>query len=198
MHRLLRISAFALVALTAACAQQATLSYVPTASPPVRSAIGAVSQVTAIDQRGEADPTWIGAVRGGYGNPLKVLHTKQPLSDVVSEAVRRALASRGMLAPETRVGPALKVTIVAFESSQYVRREATADFVIELVDRSTGRAIYRDEARVNPVSGSIIAFDVGIFASADDLRAVAQQALSQAIDQLLNKPEFAAALRTAA
>jgi hypothetical protein len=33
-----------------------------------------IAQVTVKDNRKEADPTWIGAIRGGFGNPLKVLH----------------------------------------------------------------------------------------------------------------------------
>ena len=179
--------------LLAGCVRQVPLAYVPT-GPLASQAQAVVGQVTVTDQRGESDPTWIGAVRGGYGNPLKVLHTSQPLADMVNKAFRDALATRGLLAPNGAAAADLAVTIVQFDSTQYVRREANVDFIVELRDHASGRQLYRDEVKSNPIRGSIVAFDVGVFGSADDLQAVAQAAMDSAIDAALNKPAFAAAL----
>ncbi|MGH6949590.1 MAG: hypothetical protein ACREH4_01865, partial [Vitreimonas sp.] len=40
----------------------------------------------------EHERTWLGAIRGAFGNPVKVLHTQTPVSDVVGAAVRDGLA----------------------------------------------------------------------------------------------------------
>jgi hypothetical protein len=77
-----------------------------------------------------------------------------------------------------------------------VRREAEATIAIELLDRSSGRVVYHDQAEVDLVAGSVLALDTGVFASSSDLQAVAQKALTQAIDQLLNNPSFLAAARS--
>lgn len=196
----MKLPAIASLGLTAlvlgACSQQVPLAYVSTAQIAVNPQ-PAIHEVTATDQRGEGDPTRIGAVRGGFGNPLKVLHTRQPLADMVAQAFRDALAARGLLVPTTGGSADLIITIVRFGSSQLVRREAKVDLVLELRDRASGRQLYRDEVKSNHVQGSMIALDVGIFGSSDDLQAVAQAAMNDAIDAALNKPGFAAALRTA-
>ena len=76
-----------------------------------------------------------------------------------------------------------------------VRREAEADVAIEVIDRVSAKSTYQDEASVDLVTGSILALDTGVFASPSDLQAVTQNALNQAIDKLLDKPAFLAAVR---
>lgn len=53
----------------------------------------------------------------------------------------------------------------------------------------------RDRHRANTVEGSIVSFNTGVFASVDDLRAVALRTMSEAVDTLLDKPGFRAAVR---
>jgi hypothetical protein len=62
-------------------------------------------------------------------------------------------------------------------------------------DRIVSQAFYRDEAKADALTGGIVTFDTGIFASGDDLRQLVQQVMNQAIDQSLDKPAFAAVLR---
>ena len=114
---------------------------------------------------------------------------------MVVEAFRDALSRRGMLATGPGGRADLSVTITRFDSTQYVRREANVDFILELRDHATGQVLYSDEVRSNPVEGSIIALDIGIFGSSDDLQSVAQGAMSHAIDAALDKPGLSAALR---
>ena len=172
------------------------MAYAPTIQ--VRNqALPAIGQISTIDQRGETDPTWIGAVRGGFGNPLKALHTPRPLADMVTAAFHEALAERGLLAESGNGQADLNVTISEFNSTQYIRREANVAMVVELKDHATGRQIYRDEVKSKPVQGSVLALDVGVFGSPDDLQAVAQGAMDKAIDSAVDKPGFVDALRTA-
>jgi hypothetical protein len=187
-----------LLSLLAACAVQTPIAYktsgaaaLPAAATPV------IGKVTAVDQRNEADPTWIGAVRGGYGNPLKVLHAPEPVADIVTSSFRAALADRGLLAA---AGPArydLHVAVARFESDQVVRREAKVELNVEVIERSGGRQVYHDAASVDLVSGNDAVVDVGVFGSTDGLRLLVQEAMSKAIDQILAKPALLAALKNA-
>lgn len=89
----------------------------------------------------------------------------------------------------------LAVTIHQFDANQYVRREATADFSAALTERATGREVWRDRQRAYNVDGGFLSLNVGIAASPEDLRRVALQTMSEAVDALLDKPGFRAALR---
>jgi hypothetical protein len=188
------ILALLVATLCGACTQQVGLAYIATGAPTAAQGSATIGQVTVIDQRGEADPTWIGAIRGGYGNPLKVLHLSQPLKDVVAEAFRDALKVRGMLSAGGLAPFDIHVTVVKFESTQMARREAEATIAMEVLKHTMSKQAYRDTASVDLVSGSILALDTGILASTVDLQALAQKALIQAIEQLLDKPGFRAAV----
>ena len=64
-----------------------------------------------------------------------------------------------------------------------------------LTDGATGREGWRDRHRAYNVDGSFLSLSVGVFASTEDLRRVALLTMSQAVDALLDKPGFRAALR---
>lgn len=193
------------LALLAACGTtQATIPYQPTV--PVQAAAPAVPAVAVSDRvanerrAGRDDPTWIGTIRGGYGNPLKHLNADAPAEQVVARAFADGLRARGLLAAEgSGAGGAapyvLTLTVHQFDANQYVRREATADFSAALAERASGREVWRDRHRAYKVDGSILSLSVGVFADTEDLRRVALQTMSEAVDALLDKPGFRAALR---
>ncbi|MBN9562936.1 MAG: hypothetical protein J0H14_19750 [Alphaproteobacteria bacterium] len=192
-----KLLAAAMAALSVCgCTQGVSLAYSPSASPAKVDGPPTIANVSTLDRRNEQDPTWIGAIRGGFGNPLKVLHLSSPLAETVTKAFREALAARGLLAPGGQGNFDLSVTVPKFQSTQMVRREAEATIAIELLDRTSGRVVYHNQAEVDLVAGSVLALDTGVFASPSDLQAVAQKALTQAIDQLLDNPAFIAAARS--
>src|ERR1700730_15585860 len=95
------IQTFALVmqlSIVAGCVTDTvSLGYKPAAQiTPVNSGT-AVSVGSFVYPRGETS-TWIGAVRGGYGNPLKPLQTDKPVSALVQTAFTDGLRARGLLA----------------------------------------------------------------------------------------------------
>jgi len=189
-----------LIALAACGATQAPMTYSPTVTvQPVamaRPVVGAVDRVINERSTGREDPTWIGTIRGGYGNPLKALHATEPVEQVVAKAFSDALAARGLKAPPgSQPRYVLTVTIHQFDANQYVRREATADFSAVLIERDSGREVWRDRERVYNVDGSLISLSTGIFASIEDLQRVALQTMNQAIDKLLDKASFRGAIR---
>lgn len=188
--------AFALTSslLLAGCTTAVQLPYA--ASRPVVPASAATSSrvLPVVDQRNE-EPNWVGAIRGGFGNPLKVLRTDRPLSELVQQAFSDALAARGLEAAPGAQRYDIRVTMHKLDADRVARLEATADFQVDVIDRATGGVVYTDRVRVNQVQGSVLALDTGVFASTEGLRTLAVQVQNQAIDQLLDKPGFRAAVQ---
>ena len=65
---------------------------------------------TVVDRRPDG-PYWLGAIRGGYGNPLKTLETEPPVKDLVAKALEDALTARSLLATADDQAMLLTLTI---------------------------------------------------------------------------------------
>ena len=183
----------ALVALAGCTTDTLPLAYASTAAPLTAVPASSIASVATNDLRHEDDPGWYGAVRGGFGNPLKKLRTPGPLADTISQAFTAALVQRGL--PPTADAPdALQVTIVKFQSDQMVNRESDITLHLALHRRRDSVILYEDDALIEQQENSNFV-DVGIFGSVEKLQALNGRALSLVIDQLLSKPGFLAALR---
>ncbi len=181
--------ALCLTAAAAACSTAVDLPYAP-AIAPTSSGPPVISGIVVTDARSERDPTYVGAIRGGYLNPLKTLVTATPIADEVRLGFERALAARGLLG---RRGPdTLSITLSKLSANQLFQRVANAAFSLDLQDPA-GRSVYHDVVDVEEINGTIISLDQGIFASIDDLRAIMVLTLTEAIDRALDKPGFIAA-----
>jgi hypothetical protein len=188
----MRACCILLTLLLAACSTATGGLPYATSGPIVEAAtVSVIRRIITIDQRG-VPSHHLGAVRGGFGNALKTIETTAPVREEVARAFKDALLKRKLLAESGNGKADLTITILKMDCSQYVRREAHADFQIMLSDPK-GHAVYQDNVRVTIVAGSGLAMDVGIFGDPDDLRAVAIEAMSNAIDQALDKPGFRAA-----
>ncbi len=186
----MKSSAILVALLASGCTTATGLPYTPTI-PPIARSTPAISAVTVDDARSEKDPTYIGAIRGGFGNPLKTLTTARPIAAEVQAAFEAALTARGLLG--NRGPDTLSVHVMKLSAKQYVRRDATAAFAVTVHDAG-GQSVYSDTVDVNKVNGSIVTFDAGVFASTEDLHAIMVQTMSEAIDQVLDKPGFLAAV----
>jgi hypothetical protein len=140
-----------------------------------------VASVTVIDKRDEK-PNRVATIRGGYGNPLKVLDTPAPVADQVAAVFTRALELRGMLAPAAPFRFA--VTLNTLYGDQYLGRRAEIKLDLAVIDRA-GQVVYSDH--ISDGSYDFTFFDNGIFASIEDLRKHVEKLLSNSIDRLLDK-----------
>jgi hypothetical protein len=179
-----------LLSLLAACTSQLPLAYAPSSEMSLRGP-ATVATVSAVDQRGEtaSDANWFGAIRGGFGNPLKRLETDRPLTDVVASAVRDALRARGLLG-DPGAGYDVQIAIQQFEADQVVRREAKVQLRLTWIRRSNGQPAFVNQGQADIVNGSIINMESGVFGSIEELQKLTAQAMSQAIDQALNDPKL--------
>lgn len=133
----------------------------------------------------------LGAIRNGYGGALKSLETGPPVSEVIKSAFEEGLKARGLATPAGAGKYRLDLRVLKFDCSQYVRREAHAQFELALVN-ANGKIEYSHEVVAHEVHGSLFALDTAVFASVEDLRKVANELLNQAVAQALDDPDFLA------
>ncbi|WP_207459146.1 YajG family lipoprotein [Azospirillum sp. SYSU D00513] len=137
----------------------------------------------------------IGAIRGGYGNPLKTLTAATPVPDMVRQAFLDGLAARGLLAESNTGLYGLEIGVKRLDSSQLVRREAHTHLQLSVVEKSTGRPVYNKAIEDNRSDeGSFV--ETGILASVEDLRKITNDSMQAAVDQALDNPAFLAAVST--
>jgi hypothetical protein len=179
------------MALSGCATTRVSLDY---ESRPVTTSSGLTTPIvtfgTFVDDRKQAS-NWLGAIRGGYGNPLKVLETPVPVSEVVRDAFVSGARARGMLADPAAAKYTASVVVNRFDCNQYARREAHISLTVTLRDNATGQTVVTEPVRRDAVTGSVFALDAGIFGSIDDLRAVAMKVLQDAVDSTLDGATFA-------
>lgn len=159
---------------------------VPEGSPPV--VLGAFT-----DKRGEP-PTWLGAIRGGFGNQLKSIESDQPVSALVREAFADGLRARGISLSGAAGRPTLTGAVEILQGDQYARRGAEAKVAVSVVD-AQGRPIFARTYDSNLVDGSLVTLSAGVFGSPELLRELIARALSEVVDKALNDPALRAALQ---
>ena len=152
----------------------------------------AVSVGTFEDKRGEP-ATYLGAIRGGFGNPLKTLESSTPVATVVAIAFADGLRARGIQAGSAKYE--ISGTIKVLECIQMVRRDATVEIDVKLVSTETKKEVFTKTVKANTLDGSIFNLATGVFASVEDLRAVTEKTLRDAVDRALDDPEFRKALK---
>jgi len=78
------------------CSRAASSWNAPSATPNKAAASARPVNVgTFVDARGEP-ANWLGAIRGGFGNPLKNLESDRPVADIVGAAFADGLRARGV------------------------------------------------------------------------------------------------------
>ncbi len=178
--------------LISACSTPSNLNYdsskIAVAKQPARALVD-LSDITDSRKHG---PNWLGAIRGGFGEPLKTVTTEVPVKDVVKANFGEALKARGLVGSYSQYS--MQVTIERLDCNQYVRREAHAQITASLVQKSSGRLVFQRQASADRV-GSFNPFDSGLLASSEDLRKVANDVLQDVVDQVLDDPKLAILLR---
>ena len=86
--------------------------------------VAAVGTIT--DLRKGEDPHWFGAIRGGFGNPLKKLAGETPMNQNVARVLSDALAQRHLLASADDAVVRVDGTIQVLDCNYYYNRDAHA------------------------------------------------------------------------
>ena len=178
-----------LLVVSGCVSSDVALPYDASAASPAPAAAQGSIQVTVVTDRRKHGPNWLGAIRGGMGNPLKTLNTAQPVKDVVKQAYVDGLTARKLLSAD-RPRYRMAIDVNQFDCNQVGRREAHIRFYITVSEVGSGKQVYDRLIQVDKVTGSRVTFDAGVFASTEDLRKLANQALQEAVDQTLSDPNL--------
>jgi len=181
--------AAALMLSLAACSTDVRLSYTPPVNA-FRSGPPVISVVNAVDQRKEA-PNRLATIMGGFGNPLKILNTVQPVKDEVAAVFVQGLEARGLRQNDGRGPYRIDLTIRKFDADMIMGSTARIDIDLSLAD-STGQQVYRDTASGQKSDFHFVA--TGVFASTEELQRLAQTLLNETVDQMLDKPALRQAI----
>ncbi len=140
------------------------------------------------DQRG-VSPIWLGAIRGGFGNPLKYLEAERPVAEMVQAAFADGLNARGIAVDKSSPQYQIAGVITKLDCSQLVRREAHVYIQITVSDKTEQQRFSR-LYKADNVDGSVLSMDVGLFASVEDLRVVLEKTLHDVVNQALDDSEL--------
>lgn len=145
-----------------------------------------------VDQRGEPEH-WLGAIRGGFGNPLKNLESSVPVSKLVEKAFAEALQARQFSLPASGAAFQVAGVIKRLDCNQIIQREANADFDVTVTDLASGKVIFTRTYTANNAETALMSS--GVFASPEDLRAITERTLHDAVNRALDDPDLRKALR---
>ena len=191
---LLQGGALLLALLSSACStHRVQIKYEPS-SPILEKDRGAtIASVHSTDDRG-AGEDWLGAIRGGFGNPLKKLRTSMPISDVVTATFLDALRARHMLGAPDSSNKAIEINIEKFDCSQLARLEAHAHLKVTIVSLPQRVPVFSKSYLTDNAEFS---WAGGILADVNVLANFAQATLNETIDKVLSDPFFLDALSSA-
>jgi hypothetical protein len=169
-----------------------TLRYVPVDSIKIKPDSKPVATVgTITDLRKEEDPRWFGAIRGGFGNPLKKLVGDTPMNQTVARSLSDALEQRQLLAPGDGAVVRVDGTIQVLDCNYYFNRDAHAQLTLNLVDAKSGVIYYSKSQMTDNTEGGVGA---GIFGDPKSLAEFMQKTLNQTIDKFFADPAFMSVL----
>lgn len=132
-------------------------------------------------------PNWLGAIRGGFGNPLQTLETEQPVAEVVRRQFAVGLAQRGMLAEEGEGDFLLEVDMVQLDSNQVMRREAHSRLDISVIEQGSRQVAYTNSVQSSNIEGGA---GGGVFASIEKLEEILTRTLWETIDEALDDQQL--------
>jgi hypothetical protein len=167
------------------------LKYEPTGELVAPKVVAPVLSMGAIRDDRNEESTWFGAIRGGYGNPLKKLHADQAVSAVVATALRDALQGRGLLAPSDSATLRLDGQLTEFQCNYYWNRDAHVHLTLSVVDLSSNAVVFTQTYKTDAQEAGVGA---GIFGNVEHLATFTQQTMSRTIDKALADPALLAAL----
>jgi hypothetical protein len=165
-----------------------TLRYEPVAPIKAGQEAKPVAVVgTITDLRHEEDPRWFGAIRGGFGNPLKKLTGDVPMNESVARSLSAALEQRGLLGSSDGALVRVEGSIQVLDCNYYFNRDAHAQLLLNLVDAKSGVLLYSQSQRTDNSEGGVGA---GIFGDPVHLADFMQKTLNETVDKFFADPTF--------
>jgi hypothetical protein len=166
------------------------IKYKPVGTSHPSEGLSNASVGNVVDLRGTPSD-WLGAIRGGYGNPLKKLYTEEETALIIEKAFEDALESRGVLAPEKLSEYRVDITLHKFDTNYYFNKEAHANLTVSLFNKPTNLIVFTNNYRTD---NKKVGVGAGMFGSVESLADFANETLNETIDKAIDDPAFLAAL----
>lgn len=186
------LSLLTLATLSGCSSHMMAIKYKPSSQPTKSNVSESVHMGNVVDSRG-TPLNWLGAIRGGYGNPLKKLYTEKEAASLIKVAFEDALKLRGLLGPPGTSKYRIDIKLLKFDTSYYFNKEAHANFTMSLIHNPTGTLLFSHTYRTDNEKGGVGA---GIFGDVDALATFANDTLNETIDKALDDPSFLGALKS--
>jgi len=166
------------------------MTYSPTAGAQTLGGLRPIEVGSFIDQRGEP-ANWLGAIRGGFGNPIKTLESDIPVGTLVQSAFTSALQSRGADVTGSTSEVLLTGVVKQLFCNQVISREANVEIEIQVQDVASKRVLFTRTYAATNFEGTLA---TGVFGSTDSLRALTEKTLREVVEQALNDSTLRLAL----
>ncbi|HIM08145.1 MAG TPA: hypothetical protein EYG49_06365 [Gammaproteobacteria bacterium] len=178
-----------LIFLTGCSPYIPVIKYEPTASLEIKKSVVRTIKVGSFSDNRGTDLRWLGAVRNGFGMPIKKLFTDKLTSNVVSLAFKKALDVRNL---STGV-PQMEIqgVIIKFDCSTMVNYEAHAHLRINVISLPSQEVLFSKTYRTDSTENG---FGGGFYGGYKDLAILAQRTLNETIDKFFLDPQFTALL----
>jgi len=136
--------------------------------------------------------TEIGAIRNEVGIPIKVLHAKKPVANIVHNAFRYALKTRAMIAPRNKARYTLSADVIELWCHQFASQDAGCRIRIKVTPVGGGRVKF---SKVYAAKRSRPSISVTYWSRVDEVARVTSEALQAVIDSAIDDPALRRAIR---
>lgn len=187
----LKIFLFVLIAFFSTSCSTHTVSIIYTGNPVARKGIQpSINKIIIVDNR-ERESNLLGSSVGGYGNSIVTLRTDKPIRKIVEDVYKQALTESGFFNDKGKSLHTFKGEINKLYCIYKWGYEGGAIIKVSLIDNETGKTIFQSTYRDEQEEPGI---GLGIAASVDTLREVAEEALNNTVNETITDPEFIKAL----
>jgi len=153
-----------------------------------------VSVGTFVDQRGES-PTWIGAIRNGYGSPVTNIESNEPAATRVQVFFVDGLRARGFAVSDTGAPTQVSGIIRKLDCNQLATRDVKVEIEVNVTKPPSGVPTFTRIYSANNTEGNLLSGYSWGESSVQALRTLTEKTLREVVDKALDDPQFRNALQ---
>ncbi len=135
--------------------------------------------------------TEIGAIRNEFGIPIKILHGKRPMAQIVHSAFTYALNIRNMSTMDNP-GYTLSADILELWCHQYTTQDAACRVQVNIYSTSDNRLVFSKRYAAKHTHPTL---KVTYWSNVEEVADVVSRVLQSAVDSALDDPELRRAIR---
>lgn len=148
-------------------------------------------RVGRINDTRDIKGTEIGAIRNEFGIPIKILHAKRPVAQIMHNAFTYALKIRDMSTLQNP-GYTLSADILELWCHQYTTQNAGCRVRVNIYSTRNKTIVFSKTYAAKHTQPTL---KVSYWSNVEEVAAVVSKALQSVVDSALDDPEFRRAMR---